>query len=345
MFNSIRNAFAGFVFTLVIAGSGGAAHAISNPSAILWATTDPRAFITSVYLGVLGRPPENSKVITDWARQITPDVRSKLSVFRQFLGSPEYHSRFPGGVGGPYTVWQNNTPHARNDRFRVATRMPPGSWTPRDSGISLEFGTAMVGYYMVAIPYVPVIAKPKPAPKPTDPVWVLYGSAQLPSSIAGKSPAEIAETVSPCDIVYTVGLPEDPSIKGNVAVGTMVEIPPYVGVTWNEAQRGLRAYSKYYDDGVDGVVKFVPCRGTERPPEPPGGGGGGPPGGGDGGGPPSGGNGCGQLYNWWRANQCDALIDTGALHLPENQHAIHDACFNRLVERTRCMNAGAWPPH
>ncbi len=155
MLRPLRYFLAAPLLALVIAGGGDSAHAISNPSAILWGSPDPAAFVTSLYVGVLGRPPESPAAVAGWAAHITGDIRTRLQVFEGFINSPEYHSKYPGGVQGPYTVWANSCAHAANDRFRVAVQMPPGSWSAQNNQVALNYGLALVGYYMVAFPFHP----------------------------------------------------------------------------------------------------------------------------------------------------------------------------------------------
>ncbi len=64
-------------------------EAVPNPSAIVWNGV-PRTFITSLYLGVLGRQPENQTVVTEWARQVNQDPGSRSRVFWGFINSREY---------------------------------------------------------------------------------------------------------------------------------------------------------------------------------------------------------------------------------------------------------------
>ncbi|MCD6475320.1 MAG: DUF4214 domain-containing protein [Anaerolineaceae bacterium] len=65
--------------------------AIENRRAIQW-NARPVAFVRSLYIGVLGRQPENAQVVLDWARNVNNSSRSRLNVFWGFVGSPEYNN-------------------------------------------------------------------------------------------------------------------------------------------------------------------------------------------------------------------------------------------------------------
>ncbi len=65
------------------------AFAIANRRAIQWEAR-PEAFVRSLYIGVLGRQPENDQVVIAWARNVNRNSRSRLNVFWGFVGSPEY---------------------------------------------------------------------------------------------------------------------------------------------------------------------------------------------------------------------------------------------------------------
>lgn len=117
----------------------------------------------------------------------------------------------------------------------------------------------MRGLLLVCALLAPAYPASATSPSRTDPVWGLYASMQLPSTKW--------DGVDPCDIVYTVAWVMSPNITPNLANGRMMPIPPFVGVTWDEAQAALKSFGKYFDDGPDGVVKFTPCRPANAPDE------------------------------------------------------------------------------
>lgn len=65
------------------------AQAVPKPRAIQWAAP-PAAFVTSLYVGVLGRKPESAAVVSKWASQVNSKPESRLNVFWRFVGLPEY---------------------------------------------------------------------------------------------------------------------------------------------------------------------------------------------------------------------------------------------------------------
>lgn len=65
------------------------ASAVPSPGAIVW-KGGPRAFVTSLYLGVLGRPPESQAVVNSWVTQVNDTANSRNRVFWAFINSAEY---------------------------------------------------------------------------------------------------------------------------------------------------------------------------------------------------------------------------------------------------------------
>lgn len=129
-----------------------AAHAIANPRAIDW-DAPPAAFVTSLYVGVLGRSPESAAVVSGWAAGVT-NAQSRLRVFHGFLNSPEYRNRYGSNATvGHYTVWIANCPRSPNSRAVVSTRMPAGSWSPRGGMWSWGYAMAYMGWYTGTTPY------------------------------------------------------------------------------------------------------------------------------------------------------------------------------------------------
>lgn len=79
--------------------------AVPNPGAIVWKGS-PRAFITSLYLGVLGRQPETQAVVSEWARQVNETAGSRQRVFWAFINSPEYQQGTWANQPREYTVYR-----------------------------------------------------------------------------------------------------------------------------------------------------------------------------------------------------------------------------------------------
>lgn len=149
----IRNALMGLTIVVTLAGTASSAHAVANPAAIAWGNPSAAAFVTSLYVGVLGRSPESAAVVAGWASNISGDIRTRLRVFHGFINSAEYKRRFRDGTRGRYTLWANNCPKSPNNRYSVSTRLPRGSWSAQRNQVSINYGRALMGYYMVAFPY------------------------------------------------------------------------------------------------------------------------------------------------------------------------------------------------
>jgi len=151
---TLRSALAHTTFLAALAAGSSMVHAIANPTAINWATPSATAFVTSLYFGVLGRPPESAAVVAGWAAKVTGSMQSRLNVFHGFINSPEYRSKY-GGVSGRYTVWANNCPRSPANRYVVAVQPPPGSWSAQRNHVARTYGVALARYYQVAFPFRP----------------------------------------------------------------------------------------------------------------------------------------------------------------------------------------------
>ncbi len=66
-------------------------YGVPYPEKINWYSS-PSSFVHTLYEGVLGRYPENSKVVKDWATNITSDHSSRIKVFWMFVNSKEYQA-------------------------------------------------------------------------------------------------------------------------------------------------------------------------------------------------------------------------------------------------------------
>lgn len=87
-----RSLLAAALIALAAITSARSAHAVPRPEIIDWLGS-PRAFVISLYRGVLGREPETEQVITGWAQSIDKSPGSRIRAFWQFVGSPEYKSK------------------------------------------------------------------------------------------------------------------------------------------------------------------------------------------------------------------------------------------------------------
>ncbi len=91
--------FFAFLFFLPIKSK-----AVPYPERIQWRAS-PRAFIISLYQGVLNRQPENQAVVDSWARSVTSDSHSRLSIFWKFIGSREYKNSRWAKLSREYSVY------------------------------------------------------------------------------------------------------------------------------------------------------------------------------------------------------------------------------------------------
>ncbi len=149
----MKSSFAIILSALAISAVPTTASAVSNANAINWTAPAP-AFVTSLYVGVLGRAPESAAVVTGWAAQVTSKPASRLRVFHMFVGSPEYRGKNPRGTRGRYVLWTNNCPKSPSNRYVISTHMPRGSWSPNGGGrISYGYARALMGYYLAYVPF------------------------------------------------------------------------------------------------------------------------------------------------------------------------------------------------
>ena len=81
------------------------AEAVPNPGAIQWRAS-PRAFVTSLYVGVLGRQPESQAVVNGWATQVNATPHSRYQVFWRFVNSPEYQGSQWARQKREYTIYR-----------------------------------------------------------------------------------------------------------------------------------------------------------------------------------------------------------------------------------------------
>lgn len=151
---ALRAVLVRLTFLMALAGGSSIAHAIANPTAIDWGTPSAAAFVTSLYVGVLGRAPESTAVVAGWAASVTGSMQSRLNVFHGFINSPEYRGRY-GSVSGRYAVWANNCPRSPANRYVVAVQPPRGSWSAQRNNVARTYGVALARYYQVAFPYRP----------------------------------------------------------------------------------------------------------------------------------------------------------------------------------------------
>lgn len=93
------------LLTLAALAAPPGVQAVPNPGAIAW-KAPARAFIVSLYRGVLGRAPENQQVVEGWAAQVRNTAGSRLHMFERFLGCQEYQNSTWASRPREYNVYQ-----------------------------------------------------------------------------------------------------------------------------------------------------------------------------------------------------------------------------------------------
>jgi len=88
-------------------------YSVPYPEKINWYAS-PTSFIHTLYEGILGRNPENSKVVNDWATNITPNHSSRIKVFWMFINSKEYQASRWAKQEREYAVYYKWTGQQRN---------------------------------------------------------------------------------------------------------------------------------------------------------------------------------------------------------------------------------------
>lgn len=133
------------VFALLLAASVDT-YSIPNPNAINWSAS-PTGFVTSLYVGVLGRSPESTAVVNGWATQVNSNPSSRLNVFWKFVGSPEYQASSWAKQRREYNLYQKYD--SRSNRYTYSVSKGPLGAEYRVEYGPTTFGIAMAlrGYY------------------------------------------------------------------------------------------------------------------------------------------------------------------------------------------------------
>lgn len=122
------------------------ARGVPRPEAIVWNGV-PRTFVTSLYIGVLGRQPENQRVVTEWAAQVNNTPNSRHRVFWAFINSPEYQGSSWARQTREYNVYRRYIMQSDSYTYSVS-KGPLGADNVHHSG-PYSFGVAMAlkNYY------------------------------------------------------------------------------------------------------------------------------------------------------------------------------------------------------
>lgn len=123
------------------------ALAVPNPSAIVWNGV-PRTFVTSLYIGVLGRQPENQRVVTEWAAQVNSTGHSRYRVFWAFINSPEYQASPWAKQAREYTVYRRYIMQNNSYSYSVSKHISDASYYIHAGPYTFGVAMAMRDYYM-----------------------------------------------------------------------------------------------------------------------------------------------------------------------------------------------------
>ena len=128
------------MITIIILCASYDAGAVPNPGEIVWKGS-PRTFITSLYIGVLGRQPENQRVVTEWATQVNETAHSRLRVFWAFINSREYQQSRWARLPREYNIYRTYVMQGNFNRYSVS-KGPLGAEHYLHAG-PYAFGVAM----------------------------------------------------------------------------------------------------------------------------------------------------------------------------------------------------------
>ncbi len=129
---------------LVVAVSN--VRGVPRPEAIVW-NGAPRTFVTSLYLGVLGRQPENQNVVTGWASQINATPNSRYRVFWAFINSPEYQSSSWARQAREYNVYRRYIMQSDSYTYSVSKGPLGAEYTHQSGPYTFGIAMALKNYY------------------------------------------------------------------------------------------------------------------------------------------------------------------------------------------------------
>jgi hypothetical protein len=122
------------------------ANAVPNHGAIVWKGT-PRAFVTSLYIGVLGRQPESRAVVAQWATQVDETAQSRHRVFWAFINSPEYQQSNWASQPREYYVYRTYVMQGDFYRYSVSKGPLGAEYYPQAGPFSYGLAMALKAYY------------------------------------------------------------------------------------------------------------------------------------------------------------------------------------------------------
>lgn len=236
-----------------------------DPEGIRW-RWGPDAFVRSLYLSVLGRPPENDRVVRAHAAQVNSSPGSRARMFWRFITCPEYQRSSWARLPRDYNVWWNTL---WDERPASGRRLCHCYYVSRDS----------LGGYMPSFQYTGV-------PPPSGPFTLgvalalarLYGAFDretCPSPECGSAGARVEERLEESPGAGTFEpLPTDPLPEATPAPPGRSGAPPapprddggWAGGRWEYWVTGSdnrRWGPGWFEIGVEGgsyVLRNIHCR-------------------------------------------------------------------------------------
>lgn len=134
------------IITAIVQFISLSAEAVPNPGAIVWKGS-PRAFVTSLYLGVLGRQPESQAVVTGWAAQVDAGPGSRHRVFWAFINSPEYQQSNWARQPREYNVYRTYVMQGDFYRYSVSKGPLGADYYPQAGPFTFGVAMALKSYY------------------------------------------------------------------------------------------------------------------------------------------------------------------------------------------------------
>ncbi len=122
------------------------AGAVPAPGEIIWKGV-PRTFITSLYIGVLGRPPESQAVVTEWAMQVNQTPDSRYRVFWAFINSPEYQQSRWARQQREYNVYRKYVMQGDFYSYSVSKGPLGADYYPQGGPYTYGVAMALKGFY------------------------------------------------------------------------------------------------------------------------------------------------------------------------------------------------------
>jgi len=132
-----------FSFCLVAASD---TKAVPNPNAINWGAS-PTAFVTSLYVGVFGRSPENAAAVAGHAAFVTSSPRSRWNRFWVFINSPEYRRSRWAKQKRSYKLYQKYTIRSNRYTYTVSKGPLGARWRVVYGPTTFGIAAALRGYY------------------------------------------------------------------------------------------------------------------------------------------------------------------------------------------------------